>query len=164
MHDYPVLIISGGQTGVDRAALQVARELGLPTGGWCPPGRLAEDGLIPAEFPLRETPVERSNLANEVPRSQRTEWNVRDADGTLILFLTSTEEDPGTQWTKRAAGIYQKPLLEINLTWKAAVDETINWIRENQIRKLNIAGPAESGSPGIGKAAESFLRALLAIL
>ena len=70
-------IISGGQTGVDRAALDVALELGLPCGGWCPRGRRAEDGPIDPRYPLTETPWD--------GYPQRTEWNVRDADGTLIL-------------------------------------------------------------------------------
>src|SRR5437870_6380616 len=82
-------IISGGQTGVDRAALDVALELGLPCGGWCPKGRRAEDGPIPARYPLAETPW------SGYP--QRTLWNVRDSDGTLILV--DGEPDRGTQLT-----------------------------------------------------------------
>ena len=70
-------IVSGGQTGVDRAALDWALARGFPCGGWCPAGRLAEDGPIPAEYPLTETPAAES--------SQRTEWNVRDSDATLIV-------------------------------------------------------------------------------
>ena len=79
-------IISGGQTGVDRAALKAAQDLGFPTGGWCPPGRLAEDGIIPDRFPLKETPDDRSKDAPHIPRSQRTEWNVRDSDATLLII------------------------------------------------------------------------------
>lgn len=70
-------IRSGGQTGVDRAALNVAIRLGIPCGGWCPQGRLAEDGRIPLCYPLRETPT--------AEYAERTMWNVRDSDGTLIL-------------------------------------------------------------------------------
>src|SRR5262245_51361441 len=70
-------IVSGGQTGVDRAALDVALELGIPCGGWCPKGRLAEDGPIPERYPLKETTLR--------VYPQRTEWNVRDSDGTLVL-------------------------------------------------------------------------------
>ncbi|MHC4448286.1 MAG: YpsA SLOG family protein, partial [Planctomycetota bacterium] len=70
-------IVSGGQTGVDRAALDVAMELGVPCGGWCPQGRLAEDGEIDARYPLTET--------SRAHAAQRTEWNVRDSDGTLII-------------------------------------------------------------------------------
>jgi hypothetical protein len=68
-------LVSGGQTGVDRAALDVALKLGIPCGGWCPRGRQAEDGVIPARYPLAETPSE--------GYSERTRWNVRDADATL---------------------------------------------------------------------------------
>jgi predicted Rossmann-fold nucleotide-binding protein len=70
-------IISGGQTGVDRAALDVALELGIPCGGWCPKGRLAEDGSIDLRYPLKET--------NSSEYRERTEKNVEDSDGTLIL-------------------------------------------------------------------------------
>mgnify|MGYP003793290687 CR=1 FL=1 len=70
-------IVSGGQTGVDRAALDVAMQLGIPVGGWCPRGRRAEDGRIPDSYPLRE--------ASSVNYAKRTELNVRDSDGTLIL-------------------------------------------------------------------------------
>ena len=70
-------VISGGQTGVDQAALRAAKACVLAMGGWCPPGRLCDSGLIPSEFPLQETERERSPGAPDVPRSQRTEWNVR---------------------------------------------------------------------------------------
>jgi len=76
-------VVSGGQTGVDRAALDVASELGLPCGGWCPQGRKAEDGPLVSRYPLKETP--------SADYFQRTEWNVRDSDGTLVL----TRKDKG---------------------------------------------------------------------
>src|SRR2546430_17536769 len=78
-------VISGGQTGVDQAALRAARDCGLAIGGWCPPGRGCDSGVIPLEFPLQETERERSPDAPDVPRSQRTEWNVRDSDATLVI-------------------------------------------------------------------------------
>ena len=77
LHNFIAKLISGGQTGVDRAALDAALAAGLPIGGWCPKGRLAEDGVIPLRYPLQETPSQQY--------AQRTRWNVRDADGTLIL-------------------------------------------------------------------------------
>src|SRR5204862_1053873 len=82
-------VVSGGQTGVDRAALDVALGLGLPCGGWCPKGRRAEDGPLPERYPLRETPW------SGYP--QRTQWNVRDSDGTLVLL--NGEPDRGTRLT-----------------------------------------------------------------
>src|SRR5436305_1193025 len=87
--DQPFTIFSGGQTGVDRAALDVALELGIPCSGWCPRGRRAEDGTIPPRYPLQET----RSLAYPV----RTRWNVRDSDGTLIL--TRGRPDRGTALT-----------------------------------------------------------------
>src|SRR5947199_5509021 len=86
-------IVSGGQTGVDRAALDVALELGLPCGGWCPRGRRAEDGPIPAHYPLCET---RSPIY-----PVRARWNVRDSDATLIL--TRGRADRGTALTREPA-------------------------------------------------------------
>jgi hypothetical protein len=99
-------IISGGQTGVDRAALDVARELGLPCGGWCPKGRRAEDGPIPARYPLVET------ASASYP--QRTRQNVLDADGTLIL--TMTPPTGGTALTIRIAEGNDKPYLVVDLS------------------------------------------------
>src|SRR5262245_55320595 len=98
-------IRSGGQTGVDRAALDVALELGLPCGGWCPRGRRAEDGPIPDHYPLRET----RSPAYPV----RTRWNVRDSDGTLIL--TRGRPDRGTLLTEELARDMGKPLLVVGL-------------------------------------------------
>src|SRR5438876_4889366 len=86
-------IVSGGQTGVDRAALDVALELGIPCGGWCPKGRRAEDGRIPLRYPLEETTL------NIYP--QRTEWNVRDSDGTLVL--TTGRPEGGSALTNELA-------------------------------------------------------------
>src|SRR2546429_554237 len=97
-------IISGGQTGVDRAALDVALELGLPCGGWCPRGRRAEDGPIDSRYPLRET--------NALAYPVRTRWNVRDSDGTLIL--TRGRPDRGTALTRDLAERMGKPLLTVD--------------------------------------------------
>jgi hypothetical protein len=95
-------IVSGGQCGVDRAALDVALDLHLPCGGWCPKGRRAEDGALAARYPLTETPW--------WGYPQRTEWNVRDSDGTLVL--TRGRTDRGTQLTIELAARLGKPCLE----------------------------------------------------
>jgi hypothetical protein len=144
-------IISGGQTGVDRAALDVALELGIPCGGWCPRGRRAEDGPIPDRYSLDETPW------GGYP--QRTEWNVRDGDGTLIL--TRGEPDRGTAYTIRLAKQKKKPHLLMDLADEVDVTLIRSWIEQKQIHTLNVAGPRESSSPGIYDQALQLLRRLL---
>lgn len=142
-------IVSGGQTGVDRAALDVAILLGMPHSGWCPRGRLAEDGRISIHYNLQETESCRYYV--------RTELNVKDSDGTLILYrryITS-----GTALTRRCAIHYRKPLLCIDLsrpseTYRSTIRE---WLDEHQIATLNIAGPRESSVPGIAAEVRSFL-------
>ncbi|MBI2066402.1 MAG: putative molybdenum carrier protein [Deltaproteobacteria bacterium] len=131
-------IISGGQTGVDRAALDVALELEIPCGGWCPKGRQAEDGTIDSIYPLQETPSKNY--------SQRTEWNVRDADGTLIL--TWGLPSGGTAYTIECARTYRKPLLIVEMKKSPSKAVFLRWITEHQIKKLNVAGPRESLFPG----------------
>ena len=144
-------IVSGGQTGVDRAALDIALECGLACGGWCPKGRKAEDGLIDARYPLRETP----SGAYE----QRTEWNVRDSDGTLVL--TRGPVRGGTADTVAFATRSHKPCLIIDLDQPAKVEASRTWVSEHQIRTLNVAGPRESKSPGIYEQAMAFLHQLV---
>jgi hypothetical protein len=141
-------IISGGQTGVDRAALDLALELGMPCGGWCPQGRRAEDGVIDARYPLRETPW------HGYP--QRTEWNVRDSDGTLIL--TRGEADRGTALTADLAADRGKPCLVVNLADRPGALVVGAWIEAHGVRVLNVAGPRESSQPGIYAEAVRFLR------
>ncbi len=145
-------IVSGGQTGVDRAALDVALELGLPCGGWCPQGRRAEDGRIPDRYPLRET------TAPFYP--QRTRLNVRDAEGTLIL--TRGEPTGGTALTLQIAAELGKPRLVIMLCEQPEPEEVHGWLTANQLAVLNGAGPRESECPGIHDQAAAFLRRVLA--
>jgi hypothetical protein len=144
-------IVSGGQTGVDRAALDIAFELRLPCGGWCPKGRRAEDGPLPERYPLQET------TSNAYP--QRTALNVRDSDGTLIL--TRGEPDRGTALTARLAERYRKPCLTLDLSEPPAPQTVRAWVEAHQIRVLNVAGPRESSKPGIHVEAAQFLTAVL---
>jgi hypothetical protein len=144
-------IISGGQTGVDRAALDVAIELGVPCGGWCPRGRLAEDGPIPESYPLRETPTD------EYP--ERTERNVCAADGTLVL--KRGKADRGTALTMRLANKHRKPLYVVDLEAPYEVDAVRAWVEAQAIGTLNVAGPRESSQDGVYAQAREYLSALL---
>jgi Circularly permutated YpsA SLOG family len=151
-------IVSGGQTGVDQAALRAAQTCGLECGGWCPPGRLSESGTIPSIFPLKETPEERSAEAPEIPRSQRTEWNVRDSDASLILRpKIPVEQDQGTDWTIRCAESYGRPLFECDPSDPLALNMITEWLRELSIHTLNVVGPSESNCPGISDQSYSLL-------
>jgi hypothetical protein len=156
-------VISGGQTGTDQAALRAARDCGIAIGGWCPPGRASEDGIIPAEFPLRETPHERSPDAADVPRSQRTQWNVRDCDATLILRTTRETSDRGTALTALFAEQFGRPMLECDVADADAPDRIRRWLDRNAVRTLNVAGASERTAPGVGDAAYALLRAAFVI-
>ena len=149
--DRPGVIVSGGQTGVDRAALDAALSVGIATGGWCPRGRRAEDGKIDERYPLRETPSR--------VYSQRTEWNVRDSDATLILCRGAMTG--GTQLTADIAVRHKRPLQVLDLD--SAPDAAIagEWLREHRVGVLNVAGPREEGFPGIYSQALAFLLRLL---
>ena len=155
-------VISGGQTGVDQAALRAAQTCGLDCGGWCPPGRICESGIIPPIFPLEETPEERSPEALDIPRSQRTEWNVRDSDATLVLQTRlSDNQDLGTGWTIRCAARYGRPLLVCDPADPMAPAMITRWLREKSVHRLNVAGPSENSCPGIGDRVYSLLRSIL---
>lgn len=147
-------VISGGQTGVDRAALDVALALRLPCAGWCPRGRRAEDGPLPARYPLREM--------DSPDYPSRTERNVLDADATLILNRGTLAG--GTAYTVRMAEKHGKPHLVVDLDAADTLDPAtvVAWLRKERIDTLNIAGPRESGRPGIYAQASGFLRELLA--
>ena len=144
-------IVSGAQTGVDRAALDAAIFLNIPHGGWCPRGRRAEDGAIPAVYQLQET-TERNYAV-------RTEKNVVDSDGTLILFLKQISG--GTELTEKLTKKHRRPLLCVDLgqssLGESVYREVVDWIADNNIGVMNVAGPRESSSPGIAKKVEAFL-------
>jgi Circularly permutated YpsA SLOG family len=144
-------IISGGQTGVDRAALDVARELEIPCGGWVPKGRRAEDGAIPERYPLREMP--------SPGYPARTDKNVREATGTLILTWGSPTG--GTALTIRLARKQGKPFFLVDLAEGGDPKTVRDWIRRNAIKILNVAGPRESQFPGIHDQATIFLGQVL---
>jgi predicted Rossmann-fold nucleotide-binding protein len=144
-------VVSGGQTGVDRAALDVALERGLPCGGWCPQGRKAEDGPLVSRYPLKETP--------SADYFQRTEWNVRDSDGTLVLTRGTPTE--GTVFTIEIAKKLEKPCLVLDLNEAPKESAVTAWAAEHNVRVLNVAGPRESKCPGIYAQASEFLRKAL---
>ena len=153
--DRPFTIVSGGQTGADRAALDWAIERGIAHGGWCPRGRRAEDGVIAARYHLRETPSERYE--------QRTEYNVRDSDGTVILTL-SPALTGGSRLTAERAAALDRPWLHLSraMDGETAADRLRRFVAERGIRALNVAGPRASGEPGIGDWVRSTLEAALA--
>jgi hypothetical protein len=164
-----MILLSGGQTGVDRAVLDVAIERGVPYGGWCPKGGWAEDlpeppGLL-AKYPLlQETPL--------ADPAQRTEWNVRDADACVILLdaedldAKGLAASAGTALAEELAHRFRRPLMIVNLAEAERLHRAGLWLRVQKSRhgenlKLAIGGPRESEAPGIyGRAAE-FLRSLL---
>ena len=137
-------IVSGGQTGADRAALDFAIQHGIPHGGWCPKGRKAEDGPIDMRYNLKETPTG--------SYAQRTEWNVRDADGTVVFSIAALLAG-GSKKTLDWAKQYHKPMLHLAReggpsTWDA---ELLHFIREHSIQTLNVAGPRSSEEPVVAE-------------
>lgn len=135
-------IVSGGQTGVDRAALDVAIKLGIPHGGWAPKGRLAEDGPIPESYQMRET--------STAVYSERTEKNVIDSDGTLII--SRGDLTGGSETTREMAIQHERPWLHIDLSQTPAflsAVRIVEWLNAHRIRILNVAGPRASKDPRI---------------
>ncbi|MCS6851469.1 MAG: putative molybdenum carrier protein [Gemmataceae bacterium] len=161
------MLRSGGQTGVDRAALDVALRTGLPYGGWCPRGGWAEDhpfapGLLTSYPRLAETP--------SASPEQRTAWNVRDSHATLVLLRSGDGQcSPGTELTRLLAElVFLRPCAVVDMSRPEAVVATREWLRrltavvDDQEVWLNVAGPRESEVPGIYGAAFQFLMQLLA--
>ena len=136
-------IISGGQTGADRAALDWAIANNVPHGGWCPKGRKAEGGTIPAHYALKETP--------STSYLQRTEWNVRDSDGTAI-FTLSSKLTGGSKRTAEFAAKHRKPWIHISAADGPAVHTKLaQFVSANGIKVLNVAGTRGSKEPGVGE-------------
>jgi Circularly permutated YpsA SLOG family len=140
----PAKIVSGGQTGADRAALDWAIANGVEYGGWCPRGRKAEDGTIARRYRLSETPSDRY--------AQRTEWNVRDSDGTVILSLGDTLTG-GSRRTAELAEQHGKPWLHVSRQSNGgdAGERLGRFVADMHIRVLNVAGPRASTEPRIGE-------------
>jgi predicted Rossmann fold nucleotide-binding protein DprA/Smf involved in DNA uptake len=147
-------IVSGGQSGVDRAALDAALAARLPCGGWCPRGRRAEDGPIPPHYPMTE-------LAT-YSYAARTKRNVADSDATLVLLAGTATG--GTRLTIDAARILGRPCLIVDPATADGVETAAQWIADNAVGTLNVAGPRESESPGIGATSRAFMDALIAAL
>ncbi|MBA3319934.1 MAG: putative molybdenum carrier protein [Pyrinomonadaceae bacterium] len=136
------MIISGGQTGADRAALDWSISRNVSHGGWCPRGRVAEDGTIRAGYKLRETPSSESD--------QRTGWNIRDSDATVIFSLAQ-ELSGGTRLTAALARQSGKPLLHLCRAERQLDHPTVllRFIQSNDIAVLNVAGPRASEEPQV---------------
>lgn len=150
-------IVSGGQTGVDRGALDAALELGAPCGGWCPQGRTAEDGRISCRYPLHELPG-----AGYIERTRR---NVLDSDGTLIIYFGELEG--GTKATVDFCAEHGKPHLLIAADRTPPADaarQAQAFVKAKGIRVLNVAGPRASKSPDARDYAHETIGALLALL
>lgn len=155
-----ITVFSGGQTGADRAALDFALAHGLAHGGWCPRGRLAEDGPLDTRYQLHETPSARY--------AQRTEWNVRDSDATAV-FTIGPRPRGGTALTIDLARRLDRPWFHLardgdepatheSPTAEDHARRLVEFLREHNVRRLNVAGPRASQEPDVAE----FVRAVLA--
>lgn len=147
-------IISGGQTGVDRGALDAALEMAAPCGGWCPQGRKAEDGVIDARYPLSEM--------GSIDYIKRTKQNVIDSDATLIIYFSEIEG--GTARTVEFCQRLSKPCYLIDAAVELAEDAVLKlqeFIEKKDIRKLNVAGPRGSKQPAACQYTKMVITGLL---
>jgi len=147
-------IISGGQTGVDRGGLDAAIEAEFPCGGCCPAGRVAEDGIVPARYPLSELP--------DGGYRERTRQNVVDSDGTLVIYLS--ELRGGTRETVRYCEALGKPVLALDAgasTPEEVAAAAWEFVKERGIAVLNVAGPRESGWAGACRYARGVVSMVL---
>ncbi len=135
-------IISGGQTGADRAALDAAMALNIPHGGWLPRGRRAEDGEVARHYHLQEMRSARYR--------DRTNKNIMESDGTVIISLGPLTG--GTALTEALAIRNNKPCLRLDMehiSEEEAVQALEQWLHKHAINTLNVAGPRASGEPRI---------------
>ena len=149
-------IISGGQTGADRAALDFAIMLDLPHGGWVPKGRKSENGVLPDKYSLKEMPT--SSYA------KRTEQNVLDSDGTLIV--SHGRLIGGSALTKELAEKHGRPCVHIDFDTDNFLDaaKTVqSWVLNNEIKTLNVAGPRASEDPDIYRRTMDILKAVFSL-
>lgn len=144
-------IVSGGQTGVDRAALDAAMALGIACGGWCPHGRRALDGLIAPHYPLRETASD--------AYAERTRLNVRDSDATLVLSRQPLTG--GTRYTVEVAEALGRPFLVCDPAERDQALGARQWTERYRVRVLNVAGPRESDAGGVYRGARDWLELFL---
>lgn len=149
-HAPSLRIVSGGQTGADRAALDWAMRRRVRYGGWCPKGRLAEDGVIDPRYRLRETP--------SASYAERTEWNIRDTDGTVIISMKEGLVG-GSLLTVNIARRLKKPLLHLcqSLHSADAAARLKAFIAKKKIQVLNVAGPRASEEPALARFVEQVL-------
>jgi hypothetical protein len=147
-------IISGGQSGADRAALDWAMTNNISHGGWCPQGRLAEDGVVGAQYNLRETP--------KADYLQRTEWNVRDSDATVIISL-APKLIGGSLATAKLAAENFKPCLHLSGLQTASENarQLAAFLRCHEVQIINVAGPRATEEANVGTFIESILNELL---
>ena len=158
-----IKIVSGGQTGVDRGALEAATALGLEFGGWAPHGWIAEDGTIPTQY--RERMQEHPSMGGRArDYRERTKANVRDSHATLIL-MDSLPLSGGTKLTENTAVAMMRSHKVIAMSAANAKDDALKWLRQllgmSSALVLNVAGPRESKVPGIQARTRAFLQALL---
>ncbi len=150
-----LVIVSGGQTGADRAALDFALRAGVPHEGWCPRGRLAEDGPLNDEYLLRETPT--------AQYAERTTWNVRDSDAT-VLFTLKPALTGGTKLTGEIAAALGRPLLHLCAADMGPLEAAVSlrqFVTANKVTRLNVAGPRASQEPYISPFVDAVLTAAL---
>jgi hypothetical protein len=147
-------IISGGQTGADQAALDVAIKLGIPHGGWIPKGRLTENGMLDNKYHLKEMETASYNT--------RTEQNVIDSHGTLII--SHGKLTGGSEYTRDMALRHGRPWLHIDLNQTESLQAAKQikcWLAEHEIEVLNVAGPRASKDPAIYRSTTDILERAL---